>query len=168
MQPYVLSSWTWCASSVVCSVRSMQPCRFCIEADRLRGVHTPFRARSAASEPQIAQPEQSQIHTIGTGAAGPNQAKRLPCGEHELGVRAPAARPLGLLASAYGLALEGGSSGSGAEDLIPLTVPEVRRLLSHLYLRPHAPVDRVLAWFRWRRTHQARARLHHHQTRTKR
>ena len=37
-----------------------------------------------------------------------------------------------------------------------------------LYLRPSAPVDQVLAWSRWRRKHQARARLHHHQTRAKR
>jgi hypothetical protein len=61
-----------------------------------------------------------------------------------------------------------GGPSSGAEDLIPLTVPEVRRLFTRLYLRPSAPAEEVLAWSRWRRKHQARARHCHYRTRAKR
>ena len=43
------------------------------------------------------------------------------------------------------------------EKLIPLTVPEVRRLLYRLIWR-HQPTDEsVLRWSRWRRRHQATA-----------
>ena len=56
-----------------------------------------------------------------------------------------------------------------AEDLIPLTVPEVRRLLCRLLCRlvwATEPLpDPVLRWSRWRRRHQARARRSHYRRR---
>ena len=50
------------------------------------------------------------------------------------------------------------------EALIPLTVPEVRRLLYRLIWRPMPLNKSVLSWSRWRR-HQARARRCHYQRR---
>ena len=52
-----------------------------------------------------------------------------------------------------------------AAELIPLTVPEVRRLLWRLVWRTRAPPEFVLAWSRWRRRHQAQARRCHYQRR---
>ena len=53
------------------------------------------------------------------------------------------------------------------ESLIPLTIPEVRRLLYRLIWQPVLSNDSVLAWSRWRRRHQARARHYHYQHRLK-
>ena len=51
------------------------------------------------------------------------------------------------------------------EDLIPLTLPEVRGLLAHLiWNQPPDPIS-VLNWSRWRRRHQARARRCHYTAR---
>ena len=48
-----------------------------------------------------------------------------------------------------------------AEELLPLTVPEVRHVLWQI-VWPHAPpLWFVLAWSRWRRRHQARAKRVH-------
>ncbi|HEX2347427.1 MAG TPA: hypothetical protein VHI51_03235 [Ktedonobacterales bacterium] len=47
---------------------------------------------------------------------------------------------------------------------MPLTVPEVRRLLFALVWQPPPSVDQalqVLQWSAWRRRHQARARQAH-------
>jgi hypothetical protein len=46
-------------------------------------------------------------------------------------------------------------------DLLPLTVPEVRRLLFALVWQPPPAVDQVLHWSGWRRRHQARAKRAH-------
>jgi hypothetical protein len=52
-----------------------------------------------------------------------------------------------------------------AEELLPMTVPEVRRLLRGL-VWPSAPPDAVLLhWSRWRRRHQQRAKRCHYQRR---
>ncbi len=51
------------------------------------------------------------------------------------------------------------------EGLIPLTVPEVRRLIYRLVWMSVPPVDLILAWSRWRRRHQARAKHCHYQRR---
>lgn len=48
-----------------------------------------------------------------------------------------------------------------AVELLPLTVPEVRRLLFALVWRPPPSVDHVLQWSTWRRRHQARAKQAH-------
>lgn len=48
--------------------------------------------------------------------------------------------------------------------LIPLTVAEIRRLLS-LLTRTEQPQAHHLHWAWWRRRHQARARWYHHRTR---
>ena len=53
------------------------------------------------------------------------------------------------------------------EGLIPLTVPEVRRLIYRLVWMPVPPVDFVLAWSRWRRRHQARAKRCHYRRRSR-
>jgi hypothetical protein len=46
-----------------------------------------------------------------------------------------------------------------AVELVPLTVPEVRRLLWRLvWARPPDPAQ-VIAWSLWRRRHQQRAAL---------
>jgi len=49
--------------------------------------------------------------------------------------------------------------------LIPLTVIEIRRLFAKLITTSTRPVAFYLAWSRWRRIHQARARASHHRTR---
>jgi len=48
---------------------------------------------------------------------------------------------------------------------VPLTVPEVRRLLLRLVLARAPDVELVLAWSAWRRRHQARARRCHYKRR---
>ena len=51
--------------------------------------------------------------------------------------------------------------GEAAEELLPLTVPEVRHVLWQI-VWPHAPpLWFVLAWSWWRRQHQARAKRVH-------
>ncbi|MFV2022952.1 IS701 family transposase, partial [Micromonospora sp. LOL_023] len=51
--------------------------------------------------------------------------------------------------------------------LIPLTVPEIGRLLADALHRPQPP-DHAIDWLTWRRRHQARARWHHQRTRLNR
>ena len=51
------------------------------------------------------------------------------------------------------------------DGLIPLTVPEVRRLVYRLVVRILAPPEAVLHWSRWRRLHQARAMRSHYRLR---
>ena len=67
-------------------------------------------------------------------------------------------------ASGDGTRRKGGCYGLD-EDLIPLTVPEVRRLLTRLIWKESQPSDFILYWSWWRRRHQARARLCHYKRR---
>jgi hypothetical protein len=61
---------------------------------------------------------------------------------------------------------KGGPGGlTGGLGLLPLTVPEVRRLLVALVWTAPVQPGLVLAWSRWRRRHQARARRAHDQRR---
>ncbi len=53
----------------------------------------------------------------------------------------------------------------GGLGLLPLTVPEVRRLLVALVWTVPVEPGFVLAWSRWRRRHQARARRAHYRRR---
>jgi SRSO17 transposase len=53
----------------------------------------------------------------------------------------------------------------GEPELIPLTVNEIRRLFAHLITHTDRPPSFHLAWARWRRLHQARARASHYRTR---
>jgi hypothetical protein len=46
-------------------------------------------------------------------------------------------------------------------ELLPLTVPEVRRLLFALVWQPPPVATRILHWSAWRRRHQARATQAH-------
>lgn len=50
-------------------------------------------------------------------------------------------------------------------ELIPLTLPEVRRLIYRVVVRILAPPDAVLHWSHWRRRHQARAQRCHYSRR---
>lgn len=50
-------------------------------------------------------------------------------------------------------------------ELIPLTAPEVRRLLWGVVWRAFPSVEQVLAWSVWRRHHQAVAKRCHSQRR---
>ncbi len=50
-------------------------------------------------------------------------------------------------------------------ELLPLTVPEVRRLLVRLLWNDWPSQAHILAWSRWRRRHQARARYFHYRMR---
>lgn len=50
-------------------------------------------------------------------------------------------------------------------ELIPLTVPEVRRLLIRLIWNNLPSQTLILAWSHWRRRHQARARHFHYRMR---
>ena len=63
--------------------------------------------------------------------------------------------------------MPGGKGGGPSRDrsLIPLTVPEVRRLLTRLIWTPNRSADFVLSWSHWRRRHQARAQQSHYQRR---
>jgi hypothetical protein len=49
--------------------------------------------------------------------------------------------------------------------LIPLSVPEVRRLLLGLVWATLPEAEQVLAWSKWRRAHQHRARVAHYRRR---
>jgi SRSO17 transposase len=51
--------------------------------------------------------------------------------------------------------------------MIPLTVPEIARLLAACLLRPHRP-GHAGRWLNWRRRHQARSRWFHQRTRLNR
>ncbi len=51
--------------------------------------------------------------------------------------------------------------------MIPLTVPEVKRILAALTARP-LPPPHIIHWDAWTRRHQARARWHHQHARLKR
>jgi hypothetical protein len=48
---------------------------------------------------------------------------------------------------------------------LPLTVPEVRKLLWHLVWRTAPEPEAILAWSQWRRRHQQRAKRCHYRTR---
>jgi hypothetical protein len=48
-----------------------------------------------------------------------------------------------------------------AADLLPLTVPEIRRLLYQLAIQEPNDPSAVIAWSFWRRRHQQRARRCH-------
>ncbi len=54
------------------------------------------------------------------------------------------------------------------EDLLPLTLPEVRRLLCSLYLAKLPKERTVLSWSCWRRRHQLRAKRCHYRRRLER
>ena len=49
--------------------------------------------------------------------------------------------------------------------MLPLTVPEVRRLLLGLVWDKLTAAEQVLAWSEWRRRHQFRARASHYKRR---
>ena len=51
------------------------------------------------------------------------------------------------------------------QELIPLTVPEVRVLLWHLLWHEVPPISVVLHWSGWRRRQQAQAQRYHYQRR---
>lgn len=53
-----------------------------------------------------------------------------------------------------------------AAELLPLTVPEIRRLLWRIVWPCLPDRDAVLTWSCWRRRHQQRARRCHWQRRT--
>jgi SRSO17 transposase len=50
--------------------------------------------------------------------------------------------------------------------MIPLTVPEIKRILAALTMRPHPPAH-IIHWDAWTRSHQARARWFHKRARLK-
>ncbi|HIC38944.1 MAG TPA: hypothetical protein EYO79_05670 [Candidatus Marinimicrobia bacterium] len=50
-------------------------------------------------------------------------------------------------------------------DLIPITVPEVRRLIIRFVLTKVPTVDHALDWSDWRRRHQLVAKLSHYRRR---
>ena len=51
------------------------------------------------------------------------------------------------------------------KSLIPMTAPEVRRLLVRLIWTANPSAEFVLSWSAWRRRHQATARRRHYQRR---
>ncbi len=51
------------------------------------------------------------------------------------------------------------------QGLIPLTVNEIRRLFAKLVTNPVHTIGHWLAWSRWRRQHQARAKTSHYRRR---
>lgn len=79
--------------------------------------------------------------------------------------RLEARQPGGTLAPAGLLPSE--TMAAATQALLPLTVPEVRRLLWQFALKREPSALHVLAWSYWRRRHQAKARYHHYQRRLK-
>ena len=67
-------------------------------------------------------------------------------------------------ASSDGTRRKGGCYGPD-EELIPITAPEVRRLLTRLVWTENQLPDFILSWSWWRRRHQARARQCHYKRR---
>ena len=53
------------------------------------------------------------------------------------------------------------SVGPPAERLVPLSVPELRRLLNRLRAADHAAAAHALRWSRWRRRHPPMANACH-------
>jgi SRSO17 transposase len=53
-----------------------------------------------------------------------------------------------------------------ADEIPPLSVAEIRRLLVHVFTKPHATMRHALSWLAWRLVHQARARHYHYKRRT--
>jgi hypothetical protein len=51
------------------------------------------------------------------------------------------------------------------QGLIPLTVNEIRRLFAKLITNTVHTISHWLAWSRWRRRHQARAKTSHYRRR---
>lgn len=71
-----------------------------------------------------------------------------------------------MLAAAILTAITATESRNATEPgLVPLTVTEVRRLFATLITHATRPADCHLAWSRWRRIHQARARTSHNRNR---
>lgn len=58
-----------------------------------------------------------------------------------------------------------GSVADAAEELLPLTVPEVRRLLRGVVWQSAPPEGQIQEWSWWRRRHQARAKRCHYRRR---
>lgn len=50
-------------------------------------------------------------------------------------------------------------------ELIPLTIPEIRRLINLLILHQPPNISQALRWSYWRRQHQARAKASHYKRR---
>ena len=63
-----------------------------------------------------------------------------------------------------GAGRKGGHYGPD-EELIPMTVPEVRHLLTRLIWTENQPPDFILYWSWWRRHHQARPQQCHYKRR---
>jgi SRSO17 transposase len=73
---------------------------------------------------------------------------------------------LALLALAVLTVIAATQPSSTTDDRIPLTLPEIRRLLAALVLIRHRSLTDVLRWSNWRRRHQATARRCHYQRRS--
>jgi SRSO17 transposase len=73
---------------------------------------------------------------------------------------------LAMLALAFLAALAASPPGSDEQHL-PLTMPEIRRLLAALALTRHRRTEEILHWSHWRRRHQATARRCHYQRRSR-
>jgi SRSO17 transposase len=72
---------------------------------------------------------------------------------------------LAMLALAFLAALAASQPGTD-EQHVPLTMPEIRRLLAVLILTRHRRIEEILHWSQWRRRHQATARRCHYQRRS--
>ncbi|WP_419197547.1 IS701 family transposase [Microbispora hainanensis] len=72
---------------------------------------------------------------------------------------------LAMLALAF-LAALAASQPDDDHAHLPLTMPEIRRLLAALTLTRHRRTEEILHWSHWRRRHQATARRCHYQRRS--
>ncbi len=71
-------------------------------------------------------------------------------------------------AAAPNRALPGGADPASLQaDLLPLTVPEIRRLISAIVLKQPSRPDAALRWSTWRRRHQQRSKRAHWRKRTR-
>lgn len=68
----------------------------------------------------------------------------------------------------YEVTHEQGEEHVSGEELVPLTLAEVRRLMCSVLLRVLPEQQAALCWSRWRRKHQMRAKLCHRRRRARR
>ncbi|HZM83256.1 MAG TPA: IS701 family transposase [Candidatus Limnocylindrales bacterium] len=52
------------------------------------------------------------------------------------------------------------------DQILPLSIAEIRRLLPHIFTAPDVSLRHTLSWLAWRLVHQARARHFHYKRRT--
>jgi hypothetical protein len=95
------------------------------------------------------------VSAYDAGDVGPGPADRLAGGSHRGGK----------VKKKHGTS-PGGQSPDGVQSQprphLPLSIPEIRRLLWRLVLAVEQTAQQIMAWSRWRRWHQSLAKYYHY------